>query len=781
MVEVWRVILAIVCVCFSGIFAGLTLGMLTLDLVDLRVIAESGTLHEREQARRVMSVRKHGNFLLCTLLTGNTASNALFSILTAELTSGLTGFVISTLAILFIAEITPQSICHRFGLRIGAATVWLVKMFMILLTPIAFPTSRILDYFLGTEPITRYNKRALKALVNIQTQDGALAAAAAAAAQAQRSQKAPKTRHHRRKHRHGARGAIATTAGTSRLVNGDQASANNLLGAGMKRIFGNRSSNDESDEGATMGRNHAVGSVNTTTFGSIPTASSPTSSKAAAGAFPDLERGAARRSTEAERRMMTRSFETSVIDERDSANIVAGAIGATYAAATSKANTEQITLEESVILSGALEFAAKTVEQIMTPLSKVFMLSANDRLNFKTMTSIFQSGHSRVPVYLERRPNIIGVIFTKDLILIDPDDGIPVSAILLLFRRELRRVMADVHLNVLLNEFKTGRGHLAIVQRSGDTDAVGIATLEDVIEEIIQSEIVDETDVYRDNVRDEVVVRKRRIDTDLLRMLDSTPRHETRLTPGETSIIASFLANNFAKEFGESRMSFHQLEHMLANCSIAEYDRPGAPIVNNPDSDSQAWEATASQGWASEGEVPISDTVEPEQDPSITDKTEIDDYAPRVRSRRSLNARERRLWRGTNGSQADGSMISRRLEPLVSGSADDLIERPSDLYIYKRGVPSHHATLILSGHVEIMWDRRQRITEAGPWTLLARDALDDELYVADFTARGVEFPLRLLRIPTRHYRRSLRMSMAEKEAFVSNRVSGLVQETGQTS
>jgi CBS domain containing-hemolysin-like protein len=764
MVEVWRIILAIVCVCFSGTFAGLTLGMLTLDLVDLRVIAESGTSREREQARRVMSVRKHGNFLLCTLLTGNTAANALFSILTAELTSGLTGFVISTLAILFIAEITPQSICHRFGLRIGAATVWLVKMFMILLAPLAFPTSRILDYFLGTEPVTRYNKRALKALVNIQTRDGALAAAATAA-RAERSRKELKNRHRRRKHRRGTEAPSTTTASASTHRAHDQNGASNLLGAGMKRIFRNRSSSNESDQERTGNRDHATGTAAVAVADAM-TNTTPSTSKAAADALPDLETGGALGPSQVNSRKMTRSFETSVIDERDPANMVAGAIGAAYAAATSKTNSEQITLEESVILSGALEFAAKTVEQIMTPLAKVFMLSASARLDFKTMTSIFQSGHSRVPVYLERRPNIIGVIFTKDLILIDPDDGIPVSAMLLLFRRELRRVMADVHLNVLLNEFKTGRGHLAIVQRPGDADAVGIVTLEDVIEEIIQSEIVDETDVYRDNVRDEVVVRKRRIDADLLRMLDSTPRHETRLTPGEISIIASFLANHFAKEFGESRMSFHQLELMLANCAIAEYDRPGAPPLPSPESDTRVWDTTAAQGWASDGEMPVSNALDSENDPGLFEGTD-DDHGTRGRSRRSLNARDRRHGRGTNGSQTAGSIAMKRLEPLVSGSADDLMERSSDLYIYKRGVPSHHATLILSGHVEILWDRRQRITEAGPWTLLARDALDDELYVADFTARGVEFPLRLLRIPTRQYRRSLRMSAVETSPSAS--------------
>ncbi|XP_026313925.1 metal transporter CNNM2-like [Hyposmocoma kahamanoa] len=161
--------LILICLIFSALFSGLNLGLMSLDRTELKIISNTGTEQERKYARAIMPVRDHGNYLLCSILLGNVAVNSTFTILLDELTSGLFAVIFSTLAIVLLGEITPQAICSRHGLMVGARSIMITKAVMALTAPLAFPISKLLDYFLGEEIGSVYNRERLKELVKVTT------------------------------------------------------------------------------------------------------------------------------------------------------------------------------------------------------------------------------------------------------------------------------------------------------------------------------------------------------------------------------------------------------------------------------------------------------------------------------------------------------------------------------------------------------------------------------------------------------------------------------------
>ncbi|XP_063788074.1 metal transporter CNNM3 isoform X2 [Pseudophryne corroboree] len=150
----------------------------------------------------------------------------------------------------------------------------------------------------------------------------------------------------------------------------------------------------------------------------------------------------------------------------------------------------------------------RTVEDILTPVNDCFMLPSDALLDFSTMSSIMESGYTRIPVYENERSNIVDILYVKDLAFVDPDDCTPLSTITRFYSHPVHFVFSDTKLDAVLEEFKKGKSHLAIVQKvnnegEGDPfyEVIGLVTLEDVIEEIIKSEILDESEDYRQTVK----------------------------------------------------------------------------------------------------------------------------------------------------------------------------------------------------------------------------------------------------------------------------------------
>ncbi|CAN1280566.1 DUF21 domain-containing protein At4g14240 [Linum perenne] len=296
----WFVYAGISCclVIFAGLMSGLTLGLMSLSLVDLEILQRSGSSAEKKQAAAILPVVQKQHQLLVTLLLCNAAAMEALPIYLDKMFNQYVAVILSVTFVLFFGEVIPQAICSRYGLAVGANLAWLVRVLMIICYPIAFPIGKILDCVLGHNEAL-FRRAQLKALVSIHSQE-------------------------------------------------------------------------------------------------------------------------------------------------------AGKGG-------------ELTHDETTIIAGALDLTEKTAEEAMTPIESTFSLDVNSKLDWEAMGKVLARGHSRVPVYSGNPKNIIGLLLVKALLTVRPETETPVSAVSI---RRIPRVPSDMPLYDILNEFQKGSSHMAAVVRA---------------------------------------------------------------------------------------------------------------------------------------------------------------------------------------------------------------------------------------------------------------------------------------------------------------------------
>ena len=178
-------------------------------------------------------------------------------------------------------------------------------------------------------------------------------------------------------------------------------------------------------------------------------------------------------------------------------------------------NRQKIHEDEITMIEGALAMTTKIAADVCTPMRRVYALPSDTLMDEDTMVKIWSRGFSRIPVYSsvhEDASRIIGVLLTRQLIVVNPEEERPITTLPL---PPPPCIEPSVHLVDLINTFQAGGGrgksglHLAIVcarpllastaMENGEpipkeAGVVGIVTLEDVVEELLQEEIYDETD-----------------------------------------------------------------------------------------------------------------------------------------------------------------------------------------------------------------------------------------------------------------------------------------------
>ncbi|MGY8688682.1 MAG: DUF21 domain-containing protein, partial [Verrucomicrobiales bacterium] len=141
------------CLSQSAMFSGLNLAFFSLGRLRLEAEAEQGN----EGAIKILGLRKDSNFLLSTILWGNVGANvALTQLLTTWGASGgdkllIVAFLISTFGITFFGEILPQAYFSRNALRVASKLAPIIRLYQILLYPVAKPSALVLDGWIGPE------------------------------------------------------------------------------------------------------------------------------------------------------------------------------------------------------------------------------------------------------------------------------------------------------------------------------------------------------------------------------------------------------------------------------------------------------------------------------------------------------------------------------------------------------------------------------------------------------------------------------------------------------
>ncbi|RAL16308.1 putative DUF21 and CBS domain protein (Mam3) [Aspergillus homomorphus CBS 101889] len=159
---------------------------------------------------------------------------------------------------------------------------------------------------------------------------------------------------------------------------------------------------------------------------------------------------------------------------------------------------EQLNSDEVTIISAVLDLKDKSVGSIMTPMEDVFTMSADTILDEETMDLILSQGYSRIPIHApDNSMNFVGMLLVKMLITYDPEDCKRVRDFALATLPETRPETSCLD---IVNFFQEGKSHMVLVSEypGEDRGALGVVTLEDVIEELIGEEIIDESDVFVD-------------------------------------------------------------------------------------------------------------------------------------------------------------------------------------------------------------------------------------------------------------------------------------------
>ncbi|MGC6606844.1 MAG: hemolysin family protein [Lentimonas sp.] len=157
-------------------------------------------------------------------------------------------------------------------------------------------------------------------------------------------------------------------------------------------------------------------------------------------------------------------------------------------------NSGAMPKSESRILKNLFRLSALSAQDIMTPRTVIVSLPQDNTLS-DALPTVMKRPFSRIPVYEASKDNITGFVLRSEVLIAHANGQAnqPLKGM----RRDILTVRDSISLNELFDRILNERQHMAIVlDEYGGTK--GLLTLEDLMETLIGTEIIDETDAVVD-------------------------------------------------------------------------------------------------------------------------------------------------------------------------------------------------------------------------------------------------------------------------------------------
>ncbi len=149
------------------------------------------------------------------------------------------------------------------------------------------------------------------------------------------------------------------------------------------------------------------------------------------------------------------------------------------------------------LIKNVFELDDTPVSEVTTPLSQVLSLPLQTSVK-DALTAFRDRRYSRVPILSANKKDIVGVLYSKDLLRAKFDPGLSSKTIADLMRRPFF-VRPNLRLNVLFRKFKRQKIHMAVV-KDALGEVIGVVTMSDLLDAVFEDLFAGE--IFRPETKD---------------------------------------------------------------------------------------------------------------------------------------------------------------------------------------------------------------------------------------------------------------------------------------